>query len=100
MPDSAPSTPLLTIHQGVATLTLNRPAHRNRLEDADLHVLLQALGQLDADPAVRVLVLTANTRASRARCSARVTTLAASTVRRMTRCCSNGSPTRWPRCGR
>ncbi|MBP6853906.1 MAG: enoyl-CoA hydratase/isomerase family protein [Rhodoferax sp.] len=61
MPDSAPSTPLLTIHQGVATLTLNRPAHRNRLEDADLHVLLQALGQLDADPTVRVLVLTANT---------------------------------------
>ena len=58
---SAPSTPVLAITHGVATLTLNRPEHRNRLEDADLHALLQAFAQIDADPAVRVLVLTANT---------------------------------------
>ena len=58
---SAPSTPVLAITHGVATLTLNRPEHRNRLEDADLHALLQAFVQVDADPAVRVLVLTANT---------------------------------------
>jgi len=58
---TAPSTPLLTIHEGVATVTLNRPAHRNRLEDADLYALLRAFEQLDADPSVRVVVLTANT---------------------------------------
>lgn len=58
---SGPSTPLLAIDNGVATLTLNRPAHRNRLEDADLHMLLQHLAQVEADSAVRVLVLTANT---------------------------------------
>ena len=62
MPDSAPSTPLVAIADGVATVTLNRPAHRNRLEDADLHALLDTLARIDADPAVRVLVLTANTR--------------------------------------
>lgn len=61
MPASAPTTPLLAITHGVATLTLNRPAHRNRLEDADLHALLQAFDRIDADPDVRVLVLTANT---------------------------------------
>jgi enoyl-CoA hydratase/carnithine racemase len=61
MLSSAPSTPVLAITHGVATLTLNRPEHRNRLEDADLHALLQAFAQIDADPAVRVLVLTANT---------------------------------------
>ena len=58
---SAPSTPLLAIDNGVATLTLNRPAHRNRLEDADLHMLLQHLAQVEADTSVRVLVLGANT---------------------------------------
>lgn len=62
MPENTPTTPLLAIADGVATLTLNRPAHRNRLEDADLHALLQAFAQIDADPAIRVLVLTANTR--------------------------------------
>lgn len=64
-PDShlsaAPSTPLLTIRDGVATLTLNRPAHRNRLEDADLRTLLRHFEQLNADTSVRVVVLTANT---------------------------------------
>jgi enoyl-CoA hydratase/carnithine racemase len=59
---SAPSKPVLAITHGVATLTLNRPEHRNRLEDADLHALLQAFTQIDTDPSVRVLVLTANTR--------------------------------------
>ena len=56
-----PSTPLLSIDDGVATITLNRPAHRNRLEDADLHALLQHMARIDADTTVRVLVLTANT---------------------------------------
>ncbi|MBL8338386.1 MAG: enoyl-CoA hydratase/isomerase family protein [Rhodoferax sp.] len=61
MSDTASSTPLLRLADGVATLTLNRPAHRNRLEDEDLRFLLQTFAQLDADPAVRVLVLRAHT---------------------------------------
>ena len=58
---AAPSTPVITVQDGVATITLNRPAHRNRLEDADLRSLMDAFARLDADPSVRVVVLTANT---------------------------------------
>ncbi len=57
----AASTPRIDITDGVATITLNRPDHRNRLEDADLHALMEAFGHFDADPQVRVVVLTANT---------------------------------------
>lgn len=57
----SPSTPLLTIQNGVATLTLNRPAQRNRLEDADLRTLLAQFEQINQDRSVRVAVLTANT---------------------------------------
>ncbi len=60
-PPPSPSTPRLSINNGIATLTLNRPAHRNRLEDADLHTLLEHMAQVDADHSVRVLVFTANT---------------------------------------
>lgn len=60
--DTAPSsTPRIEVHAGIATLTLNRPAHRNRLEDADLRALMDAFTRFDADPQVRVVVLTANT---------------------------------------
>ena len=55
------SPPLLSLSGGVATITLNRPAHRNRLENPDLVTLLQHFAQVDADPSVRVLVVTANT---------------------------------------
>lgn len=58
---TAPSVPLLAIADGVATLTLHRPAHRNRLEDADLRALLQHCAHINADTSVRVVVLTANT---------------------------------------
>lgn len=58
---SMPSTPRLVIEDGVAIITLNRPAQRNRLEDADLHALLRHFAQLDADASVRVVVLTATT---------------------------------------
>ena len=59
---SAPaSTPQVSVREGVATITLNRPAHRNRLEDADLRALMDTFTRLDADPQVRVVVLTANT---------------------------------------
>ena len=57
----ASSAPLLRVDRGVATITLNRPAHRNRLEEDDLRTLLHCFEQIDADPQVRVLKLTANT---------------------------------------
>ena len=57
--DSTP--PSLVISGGVARITLNRPAQRNRLENADLSTLLQQLEKINTDEAVRVLVLTANT---------------------------------------
>ena len=40
---------------------LNRPAQRNRLENQDLQTLLTHFEQIENDPTVRVLVLTANT---------------------------------------
>ncbi|MEY3611027.1 MAG: 2,3-dehydroadipyl-CoA hydratase [Pseudomonadota bacterium] len=55
------STPVLRIEDGVATITLNRPAQRNRLENADLKALLAHFDTVNRDAAVRVLVLTANT---------------------------------------
>ena len=53
--------PLLHIADGAATITLNRPAQRNRLENTDLSVLLQHFEQINQDTSVRVVVLTANT---------------------------------------
>lgn len=54
-----PGPPLCQINAGVATLTLNRPAHHNRLEPADLRALQQHFASLQALPGLRVLVLTA-----------------------------------------
>jgi enoyl-CoA hydratase/carnithine racemase len=56
-----PSAPLLQIADGIATITLNRPAQRNRLENDDLQVLLAHFAQVNEDRSVRVLVLAANT---------------------------------------
>jgi enoyl-CoA hydratase/carnithine racemase len=53
--------PLLKIDGNLATITLNRPAHRNRLEDDDLHTLLRYFEQINTSAEVRVLVLRANT---------------------------------------
>ena len=58
---AAPTPPHLTIESGVATLVLNRPAQRNRLENQDLQTLLAHFDRIEADTSVRVLVLTANT---------------------------------------
>ena len=58
-PQTASSPPTLHIAQGVATLTLNRPQHRNRLEDGDLLLLLEHIAAVNADVSVRALVLTA-----------------------------------------
>ena len=57
--DSSP--PLLHIANGVAHITLNRPAQHNRLENDDLATLLQQFEQINHDASVRVMVLTANT---------------------------------------
>jgi len=58
---AAPTPPHLSIENGVATLVLNRPAQRNRLENQDLQTLLAHFDRIEADPSVRVVVLTANT---------------------------------------
>ena len=55
------SVPILQIEGGVASITLNRPAQRNRLENGDLKVLLDHFEAIEHHPDVRVLVLTANT---------------------------------------
>ena len=53
-----PGPPLLQLHDGRATLTLNRPAHHNRLHVEDLLALQRHFDTLAADPAVKLLVLT------------------------------------------
>jgi len=57
------SAPLLDISGPRATIRLNRPKHHNRLEADDLGVLLKLFDQVEADPALRVLVLTGTGRA-------------------------------------
>lgn len=58
---ATPDTPLLTYAGGIATIRLNRPASSNWVRGEDLRWMLSTLLALDADPAVRVVVLTANT---------------------------------------
>lgn len=55
------SLPILQVKDGVATITLNRPAHRNRLQDEDMRCLLQHFETVNDDASIRVLVLTART---------------------------------------
>lgn len=59
----AASTPVLAIDGARATIRLNRPRHLNRLQPDDLDALLQLFERIEADPAVRVLVLTGTGRA-------------------------------------
>ena len=54
---AAASTPVLTIDGARATIRLNRPRHLNRLGPDDLDVLMQLFERIEADAAVRVLVL-------------------------------------------
>ena len=56
MADAPPYT--LSIDQGVALLTLNRPQSHNALNRALRHELMDLFPRLDRDPAVKVLVLT------------------------------------------
>ena len=60
------SPPLLEQNGARATIRLNRPKHLNRLQAGDLDVLFQLFDRVEADPAIRVLVLTGTGRAFRA----------------------------------
>ena len=52
------STPVLDLEGARATIRLNRPKHLNRLQPEDLEALKQLFDRIEADPAIRVLVLT------------------------------------------
>ena len=63
MPDSAAAdgqstVPIIAMADGRVVVRLNRPREHNRLEPIDLTVLRETFAQVDADPSVRVLVLT------------------------------------------
>jgi enoyl-CoA hydratase/carnithine racemase len=57
------SPPLLEQNGARATIRLNRPKHLNRLQPDDLDVLSKLFDRIEADPAIRVLVLTGTGRA-------------------------------------
>ena len=59
----AASAPVLDIAGARATIRLNRPKHLNRLQPDDLDALLKLFDQLEADTAIRVVVLTGTGRA-------------------------------------
>jgi enoyl-CoA hydratase len=52
------TSPIVAVADGRAVVRLNRPREHNRLEPADLAVLQDTFARIDADPAIRVLVLT------------------------------------------
>lgn len=57
------AVPSLAVAGARATIRLNRPRHMNRIQPEDIPVLESLLDEVDADRAVRVLVLTGNGRA-------------------------------------
>lgn len=57
------SPPVLSRDGARATIRLNRERHLNRLQPEDLDVLLELFAEVEADPAIRVLVLTGTGRA-------------------------------------
>jgi enoyl-CoA hydratase len=65
MSDSAEAAtaPLLEILGARATIRLNRPKHLNRLQAEDLGELMKLFDRIEADPDIRVLVLTGTGRA-------------------------------------
>src|ERR1700676_4001911 len=60
---AAASAPVLALDGARATIRLNRPRHLNRLQPEDLDVLLNLFDRIEAEPAIRVLVLTGTGRA-------------------------------------
>src|SRR5947209_6356429 len=61
--DEEASTPVYELRGPRATIRLNRPRHHNRLEPEDLTALMALFDRIEADPAIRVLVLTGTGRA-------------------------------------
>jgi enoyl-CoA hydratase len=59
----ASTTPILSVHGPRATIRLNRPAHLNRIEPEDIDPLSEMLDRIEAEPAIRVMVLTGSGRA-------------------------------------
>src|SRR6185295_7767905 len=59
----AASAPILEISGPRATIRLNRPKHLNRLQSEDLGDLIKLFDRIEADSAIRVLVLTGTGRA-------------------------------------
>jgi enoyl-CoA hydratase len=57
------STPVFEVNGARATIRLNRPKHLNRLQPDDLDALMKLFDRIEADPAIRVLVLTGTGRA-------------------------------------
>src|ERR1700750_3006162 len=57
------TAPLLEINGARATIRLNRPKHLNRLQSEDLGDLIKLFDRIEADAAIRVLVLTGTGRA-------------------------------------
>ena len=57
------SAPLLDVDGARATIRLNRPKHLNRLQPNDLDALMKLFDRIEADPTIRVLVLTGTGRA-------------------------------------
>ena len=63
MSESDASPPLLERRGARATIRLNRPKHLNRLQADDLDVLTKLFAEIEADSALRVLVITGTGRA-------------------------------------
>jgi enoyl-CoA hydratase len=63
MSETDASPPLLERDGPRATIRLNRPRHLNRLQADDLDVLMDLFTKVEADAAIRVLVLTGTGRA-------------------------------------
>jgi enoyl-CoA hydratase/carnithine racemase len=63
-PDAgAASVPTIECDGAFATIRLNRPRHLNRLQAEDLDALLKLFDRIEADPAIRVLIVTGTGRA-------------------------------------
>lgn len=59
----AASPPILDVEGARATIRLNRPQHLNKLQGEDLEALSGLFDRIEADPAIRVVVLTGTGRA-------------------------------------
>lgn len=57
------TTPILEISGSLATIRFNRPRHLNRLQPEDLQEVMQHFDAIEANPSIRVMVLTGTGRA-------------------------------------